>query len=78
MRVPLSTLCLVAFSGARCGKKVVLLEHSGQLGGKGTLGNVIIFFGVGIVTRIYRELVSEVMPYYLPQSHQGKGIRLQG
>ncbi|MCQ6563803.1 FAD-dependent oxidoreductase [Paenibacillus mendelii] len=60
-----------AISGARSGKKVVLLEHSGQLGGMGTLGNVSIFMGVGNVTGIYRELVSEVMPNYLPQSHQG-------
>ncbi|UVI27291.1 FAD-dependent oxidoreductase [Paenibacillus spongiae] len=49
----------------------MLLEHSGQLGGMGTLGNVSIFMGVGNVTGIYRELVSEVMPNYLPQSHQG-------
>lgn len=60
-----------AISGARCGKKVVLLEHSGQLGGMGTLGNVSVFMGVGNVTGIYREMVSEVLPDYLPQSHEG-------
>jgi hypothetical protein len=60
-----------AISGARCGKRVILLEHSGQLGGMGTLGNVSVFMGIGNVTGIYRELISEVLPSYLPESHQG-------
>lgn len=58
-----------ALSGARCGKKVALLEHSGQLGGMGTLGNVSIFMGIGNVTGIYRELISEVLPDQLPERH---------
>ncbi|MFD0697673.1 FAD-dependent oxidoreductase [Paenibacillus sp. GCM10027628] len=36
-----------AIAAARCGKKVTLLEQSGQLGGMGTLGNVSVFMGVG-------------------------------
>lgn len=58
-----------AIAGARCGKKVILLEHSGQLGGMGTLGNVSIFMGVGNVTGIYREIISEVAPDKLPETH---------
>lgn len=58
-----------AISGARSGKSVILLEHSGQLGGMGTLGNVSVFMGVGNVTGIYRELVSELLPHALPQLH---------
>ncbi|RXZ83708.1 FAD-dependent oxidoreductase [Paenibacillaceae bacterium] len=58
-----------AISAARCGKKTILLEHSGQLGGMGTLGNVSIFMGVGNVTGIYREFISDFMPAALPQSH---------
>ncbi|TXK78381.1 FAD-dependent oxidoreductase [Paenibacillus sp. N3.4] len=61
-----------AISAARCGKKVILLEHSGQLGGMGTLGNVSIFMGVGNVTGIYREIISEVMPQQaIPDNHKG-------
>ena len=58
-----------AISAARCGKKVILLEQSAQLGGMGTLGNVSVFMGVGNVTGIYRELISEVLPDCLPESH---------
>jgi hypothetical protein len=58
-----------AISAARCGKKVVLLEQSGQLGGMGTLGNVSIFMPVGNVTGIYREIISEVLAEYLPTDH---------
>lgn len=58
-----------AIAGARSGKKVILLEQSGQLGGMGTLGNVSIFMGVGNVTGIYREIISEVMPEHLPETH---------
>ncbi|MDF2924005.1 MAG: invasion protein [Paenibacillaceae bacterium] len=58
-----------AISGARCGKKVLLLEHSGQLGGMGTLGNVSVFMPVGNVTGFYRELIAEALPHALPASH---------
>lgn len=58
-----------AISAARGGRKTMLLEHSGQLGGMGTLGNVSVFMGIGNVTGIYRELISEVMPEALPDSH---------
>jgi hypothetical protein len=58
-----------AISSARCGRKTLLLEHSGQLGGMGTLGNVSVFMGVGNVTGIYREMISEFLPEALPSSH---------
>ncbi|WP_138754141.1 FAD-dependent oxidoreductase [Paenibacillus sinopodophylli] len=58
-----------AISAARCGSKTILLEHSGQLGGMGTLGNVSIFMGVGNVTGIYREMIAEFLPAALPSSH---------
>lgn len=56
-----------ALSGVRCGKKVLLLEQSAQLGGMGTLGNVSIFMKVGNVTGIYRELVHEFLSAHLPE-----------
>ncbi|NHN31414.1 FAD-dependent oxidoreductase [Paenibacillus agricola] len=58
-----------AINAARCGKKVILLERSGQLGGMGTLGNVSVFMPIGNVTGIYREMISEVLTQYLPQHH---------
>lgn len=58
-----------AISASRLGKKVILLENSGQLGGMGTLGNVSIFMGVGNVTGIYREIIAETLPDQLPKSH---------
>jgi hypothetical protein len=58
-----------AISAARCGRKTLLLEHTGQLGGMGTLGNVSVFMGVGNVTGIYREFISEFLPAALPDSH---------
>ncbi|MBB6734943.1 FAD-dependent oxidoreductase [Cohnella zeiphila] len=61
-----------AIAAARCGRKVLLLEQSGQLGGMGTLANVSVFMGVGNVTGIYREIVSEFMPQQpLPDNHKG-------
>ncbi|MGG6310111.1 FAD-dependent oxidoreductase [Paenibacillus macerans] len=61
-----------AIAAARSGKRVILAEHSGQLGGMGTLANVSIFMGVGNVTGIYREIVSEVLPAQgLPDHHEG-------
>lgn len=58
-----------AISAARSGRKTILLEHSGQLGGMGTLGNVSVFMGVGNVTGIYREIIAEFLPAALPDSH---------
>ncbi|WP_372630233.1 FAD-dependent oxidoreductase, partial [Cohnella sp.] len=58
-----------AICAARCGRKTILLEHSGQLGGMGTLGNVSVFMGVGNVTGIYREIIAEFLPAALPDSH---------
>ncbi|WP_257452196.1 FAD-dependent oxidoreductase [Paenibacillus soyae] len=58
-----------AISAARSGQKTILLEQSGQLGGMGTLGNVSVFMGVGNVTGIYREIISEFLPKALPSSH---------
>lgn len=61
-----------AIAAVRSGKRVILAEHSGQLGGMGTLANVSIFMGVGNVTGIYREIVSEVLPEQaLPEQHEG-------
>jgi hypothetical protein len=58
-----------AISAARLGKKVILLEKSGQLGGMGTLGNVSIFMPIGNVTGIYREMIAEVLADHLPKDH---------
>ncbi|MBD2844857.1 FAD-dependent oxidoreductase [Paenibacillus sp. IB182496] len=58
-----------AISAARSGKRTILLEHSAQLGGMGTLGNVSVFMGIGNVTGIYREIISEFLPAALPDSH---------
>ncbi|MDQ1910304.1 FAD-dependent oxidoreductase [Paenibacillus sp. GD4] len=56
-----------ALSGARSGKKVIVLEQSAQLGGMGTLGNVSIFMKVGNVTGIYREIVTEMIKEHVPE-----------
>jgi hypothetical protein len=66
-----------AIGAARCGRKTVLLEHTGQLGGMGTLGNVSVFMGVGNVTGIYREIISEFLPNSLPGSHHESAIAPQ-
>lgn len=58
-----------AISAARCGRKTILLERSGQLGGMGTLGNVSIYMPVGNVTGIYREIVADTVPDSLPETH---------
>ncbi|MBO9600022.1 MAG: FAD-dependent oxidoreductase [Cohnella sp.] len=58
-----------AIGAARCGRKTIVLEHTGQLGGMGTLGNVSVFMGVGNVTGIYREIIAEFLPASLPSSH---------
>lgn len=51
-----------AITSARCNKKVILLEKTGQLGGMATIGNVGIYMCVGNITGIYREFLSEFMP----------------
>lgn len=53
------------------------MEHSGQLGGMGTLGNVSVFMGVGNVTGIYREFISEFLPQALPDSHYKSTVKAQ-
>ncbi|MCL6457283.1 MAG: FAD-dependent oxidoreductase [Gorillibacterium sp.] len=58
-----------AISAARCGKKVLLLEKSAQLGGMGTLGNVSVFMPVGNVTGIYREIIQEMLEENLLPEH---------
>ncbi|WP_309121207.1 FAD-dependent oxidoreductase [Paenibacillus sp.] len=58
-----------AVSAARNGRKTILLEHSAQLGGMGTLGNVSVFMGIGNVTGIYREFIAEFLPEALPDTH---------
>lgn len=58
-----------AISAARCGRKTILLEQTAQLGGMGTIANVSIFMGVGNVTGIYREIISDLLPERLPDSH---------
>lgn len=58
-----------AISAARCGKQVVLLEKSAQLGGMGTLANVSVFMPIGNVTGIYREIIAEMLAESLPQGH---------
>lgn len=59
-----------ATSAARCGMKVLLLEHSGQLSGMGTLANVCVFMGIVNVTGFYCELISEVLTDCLPDTHE--------
>lgn len=58
-----------AISASRCGKKVVLLEKTAQLGGMGTIANVSIFMPIGNVTGIYRELIAEMLAESLPAGH---------
>lgn len=58
-----------AISAARCGKKVVILEKTAQLGGMGTIANVSIFMPIGNVTGIYRELIAEMLAESLPAGH---------
>lgn len=58
-----------AISAARCGKKVLLLEKTAQLGGMGTIANVSVFMPIGNVTGIYRELISEMLAESLPAGH---------
>jgi hypothetical protein len=49
-----------ALAARRCGRSVVLLERSAQMGGMGTLANVSIWMPVGNITGIYREIVTEL------------------
>lgn len=51
-----------AIAASRCGKSVVLLEKSAQLGGMATLGNVAIFMWTGNFTGLYREIWKELYP----------------
>lgn len=58
-----------AISASRCGKKVVLLEKTAQLGGMGTIANVSVFMPIGNVTGIYREFIAEMLAESLPPNH---------
>lgn len=58
-----------AICASRCGKKVILIERSGQPGGMATLGNVGIFMAVGNVTGIFREILSEIVPEKLEKAN---------
>ena len=49
-----------ALAARRCGRSVVVLERTAQLGGMGTLANVAIWMPVGNVTGLYREIVTEL------------------
>lgn len=51
-----------AISASRCGKKVILIESSSQLGGMATLASVAIFMVVGNFTGIYEEMMTEFIP----------------
>lgn len=51
-----------AVSAARCGKKTILLEQSGMLGGSSTAGGVHIFMSVGNVTGFYEEICRRLLP----------------
>lgn len=51
-----------AIAASRCGKKVILIERSAQLGGMATLGNVAVFMWTGNFTGIYREIWEELYP----------------
>ncbi len=61
-----------SISASRCGKKVTLIEQSGQLGGMATLGNVSIFMPVGNITGIYKEILSEFIPEQLKNANENK------
>ncbi len=61
-----------AISASRCGKKVILIEQTGQLGGMGTLGNVSVFMRVGNFTGIYDEILSELAPMSMQEPEELK------
>lgn len=65
-----------AISAARCKKKVILIEQSGQLGGMGTLGNVSIFMSVGNFTGIYDEILTELAAMEMEESDGKKRFPL--
>lgn len=60
-----------AISAARLGKKVVLLEQSGVLGGMSTLANVATFMPVGNITGIFKEICSQIVPETLVNPNVG-------
>ncbi len=49
-----------ALTARRCGKSVLLVERSAQLGGMATLAGVSIWMPVGNLTGLYREIVAEL------------------
>ena len=60
-----------AISAARLGKKVILLEQSGVLGGMSTLANVATFMPVGNITGIFKEICSQIVPETLVNPNVG-------
>ena len=49
-----------AVAAHRCGKSVVLLERSAQLGGMATIGSVAIWMSVGTLTGFYAEICRDL------------------
>lgn len=66
-----------ALAARRCGRKVVLIEESGQLGGATTLMNVSMFVPVGSITGLHKEIVEEFCPEALERlDHTKRAVRL--
>ena len=60
-----------AIASARQGKKVVLVEHSAQLGGMATLGGVAIYMPVGNFVGIYKEIMTDFLPIQVEKALSG-------
>ncbi len=49
-----------ALAARRCGRSVLLLERTAQLGGMATTGSVAIWMSVGTVTGFYKEICRDL------------------
>ena len=49
-----------ALAARRCGRSVILLERTAQLGGMATTGSVAIWMAVGTLTGFYREICRDL------------------
>jgi hypothetical protein len=49
-----------AVAARRCGRSVILLERTAQLGGMATTGSVAIWMSVGTVTGFYKEICQDL------------------